>query len=239
MKMNLKNSKIMMAGTGVLGLLSLLLSSCLKDTSPNSTPPTALVTFYQASPDEPAMDLDFSTNKVNQSPLNYGDGIDYFSVFAGQRTVSFYNTGTLNTIKSITITVAPNNAYSLFLANIPVDPQVVLLTDTLNKPAAGKGSIRLVDLSPDAPSVDLAVQGGATLVTNRGFKGYSSFMPITGNTTYTFKILQAGTSTVLATLPNINIKSGFIYTILFDGLVTTANPADNLNATIITNAYFY
>lgn len=230
----------MMVGTGLLGLLSLLLSSCLKETTSETAPPaTALVTFYQASPDEPALDLDFSTNKVNQSPLLYGDGVDYFSVFAGQRTVNLYNTGTFNTIKSTTITVAPNNAYSLFLANTAANPEVVLLTDTLNKPSTGNGSVRFVDLSPDAPSVDLAIQGGAILVTNRGFKGYSSFMPITGNTTYTFKILQAGTSTVLATLPGIAIKSGYIYTILFDGLLpSTANNDDKLNATIITNAYF-
>jgi hypothetical protein len=239
MKRFLKNSQIMMAGTGALGLLSLLLSSCLKDTSSYAAPSTALVTFYQASPDEPAMDLDFSTNKINQSSLYYGDGIQYFSVYAGQRLVNFFNAGTLNAITSATVTVTPNNAYSLFLANIASKPEVVLLTDTLNKPTPGNASVRLVDLSPDAPNVDLVVQGGPTLVTNRAFKGFSSFMPITGKSSYTFQIVKTGTSTVLATLPNVTINSGFVYTILFDGLVITTNAADKLNATLITNAYFY
>jgi len=229
----------MIAGTGVLGLLSLLVSSCLKDTSSYVAPPTALVTFYQASPDEPTMDLDFNTNKVNQSPLNYGDDVDYFSVYAGQRLVNFFNTGTLNAITSATITVVPNNAYSLFLANIASKPEVVLLTDTLSKPTPGNASVRLVDLSPDAPNVDLVVQGGATLVPNRTFKGYSSFTPITGKSSYTFQIVKTGTSNVLATLSNVTINSGFVYTILFDGLATTTNAADKLNAVLITNAYFY
>ena len=228
-----------MLGIGALGLFSLLMSSCLKDNNNYVAPPTALVTFYQASPDEPAMNLDFNTNQVNQNALYYGDDIDYFRAYAGQRTINLVYTNSLNTIATTTATLLANNAYSLFLANTAAHPEIVLLNDTLNRPAPGNAGIRLVNLSPDAPSVDLAVQGGSVLVSNRGFKGFSSFSPLTAKSGYTFQILQTGTSTVLATLPNVNINSGFVYTILFHGLANTTNSGDKLAADLITNAYFY
>jgi len=224
---------------GALSLFSLLLSSCLKDTSTYVAPPVALVTFYQASPDEPAMNLDLNTNQVNQTPIYYGDDIDYFRAYAGQRTVNLFYTNSLTTIATTTVTLLPNAAYSLFLANTAANPQIVLLKDTLNRPAAGNAGIRLVNLSPDAPAVDLAVQGGSVLASNRAFKGFSSFLPLTANSSYTFQILQAGTNNVLATLPNVAINSGFVYTILFHGLANTTNSGDKLAADLITNAYFY
>jgi len=239
MKTYIKKPKRVILGIGALGLFSLSLSSCLKDNSNNVQPPTALVTFYQASPDEPAMNLDFNTNQVNQNAIYYGDDIDYFRVYAGQRTVNLFYTNSMNTIATAPVTIVANNAYSLFLANTAAHPEIVLLTDTLNRPAAGNASVRLVNLSPDAPAVDLKVQGGSVLVSNRAFKGYSSFLPISGQTNYTFQILQTGTSNVLATLPNVAINSGFVYTILFQGLANTTNSGDKLAANLITNAYFY
>lgn len=239
MKRQIKTSKKLILGMSVPGLFSLLMSSCLKDNSSYVAPPTALVTFYQASPDEPAMNLVFNSNQVNQNPLYYGDDIDYFRAYAGQRTVNLVFINSLNTIASAPVTLVANNAYSLFLANTSAHPEIVLLNDTLNKPAPGKASIRLVNLSPDAPAVDLKVQGGSVLVSNKAFKGYSSFLPVNGQTNYTFQILQAGTNTVLATLPDVNISNGFVYTILFHGLSASTNNRDKLAADLITNAYFY
>jgi hypothetical protein len=224
---------------GALGLFSLFLSSCLKDNSNYVAPPVALVTFYQASPDEPAMNLDFNSNQVNQTPIYYGDDIDYFRAYAGQRIINLVYTNSLTAIATTDVTLLPNSAYSLFLANTAANPQIVLLKDTLARPAAGYAGIRLVNLSPDAPAVDLAVQGGLALVSNRAFKGFSSFLPLAAKSTYTFQILQSGTSNVLATLPNVAINNGFIYTILFHGLANTTNSGDKLAADLITNAYFY
>lgn len=239
MKRQIKTSKKLILGIGALCLFSLLMSSCLKDSNNDVTPPTALVTFYQASPDEPAMNLDLNTNQVNQNPIYYGDDIDYFRAYAGQRIVNLFYANTTNTIATTPVTLVANNAYSLFLANTAAHPEIVLLTDTLNRPATGNASIRLVNLSPDAPSVDLKVMGGPVLVANRGFKGFSSFLPLTAKSGYTFQIVQTGTSNVLATLSNVGINNGYVYTILFHGLATTTNNGDKLAADLITNAFFY
>src|SRR6202012_652760 len=105
--------------------------------------------------------------------------------------------------------------------------------DTINRPADGKASIRFVNLSPDAPSVDLAIQGGAVLITNKAYKGYSTFVPETGNTSYNFEVRQHGTNTVLATLSNISLNSSYVYTIWLGGLATPLNATDKLSLNII------
>jgi len=195
------------------------------------------VTLIQASPGEPPLNFYINGNKVNAIPITYGDDLDYFRVFSGNRTANFYDLS-MNTVLSAPLNVAPNTAYSVFLANVATKPEIVLLTDTLNKPSAGNASVRFVNLSPDAPAVDLVVQGGAIISSNKSFKGYSSFVSIPGKSDYTFEIRKSGTNTVLATLPNVGIASGYVYTIWFHGLASGTG-ADKLSAGLITNAYFF
>lgn len=236
---NYKNmSKTLLTIMGFVGLLSL--SSCLKhDDNQYYSPPAALLTFIQASPDEPPLDFSLDNNHINYWPLAFGDNVDYFRAFTGKRNANFYNHGTGNLILSDTIHLTQNNTYSLFLVNTPAHPQIMLLTDTINRPPAGSAGIRFINLSPDAPAVDLAITGGAVLVPNKGFKGYSSFANIGGNANYNLEVRQAGTTTVLATLPNITLNSSFVYTIWLHGLVASTNNTDQLGISVLANAVFY
>jgi hypothetical protein len=73
------------------------------------------------------------------------------------------------------------------------------------------------------------------LVSNKSFKGFSDFASIAAQN-YTFEIRQAGTSTVLTTLTNVSINSGYVYTIFLRGLVA-ATDGTKLTADLVTNAY--
>jgi len=240
MKKHENISKKLMIGIGVIGLFSLLLTSCLKENkSPSSTPPTALLSFVQASPDQQPLDFYLNNNRVNAGAVYYGNNINCISAYAGTRIANFYTAGTFNNILSGTITLNPNTAYSLFLANKSTSPEIVLLTDTLNAPAAGFASVRFINLCPDAPaSVSLAIQGLQTLATNVPYKGYTTFMPVNGKTSYTFQVRQGTTNTVLATLPNVTLAAGSVYTIWFGGLAASTNSTDKLSLNLINNAYF-
>ena len=239
MKTSKNASKTRLASFGAVCLLSLLLSSCLKTNNSNYYPPVGLVAFIQASPDQPQLDFYLDNNKINQYPVDYADHFDYFRAYSGSRVANFYNHADMSKVLSATIQLSQNTNYSLFLANKPTQSEIVMLTDTINQPAAGNASIRFVNLSPDAPAADLSVTGGAALVSNKSYKGYSSFIPIKGNTTYNFQVLQTGTNTVLATLPNITLNTGSVYTVWFHGLAASTGTADQLAASIYTNAYFY
>ncbi len=235
----MKNYRKLLSIFTAAGCLSLLLSSCLKQNkSDYPNPNLGLLTFIQASPDQPGVDLYLDANMVNAYPVNYANGINYFQVYTGSRKVNVYASGTQTRIASDTIAINANAAYSLFLANTTTKPELLFLTDSLAKPADGKATIRFINLSPDAPAVDLAIKGGDVIVANKAFKGYSPFLPVAGSSTYTFEVRQAGTSTVLATLSNVSINTGFVYTIWFHGLATPVSTTDKLTASLMNNAYY-
>ncbi len=223
----------------VVGLLGLLFASCQKITVPPvSNTPSAKLAITQGSPDQPFLDISIDNILVNQAPVEYATSSSYISVAAGPTPVVFMNDGTGKTVLMDTLNLAQNTYYSLFLANTTSKTESFLLTDTLNKPAAGNASLRFINLSPDAPAVDLVVTGGATLVSNRGFKGFSSFAPMAAANGYNLEVHKAGTSTVLATFTNFNMNAGFVYTIWLHGLVAGTTSADKLALDVIDNAAF-
>jgi hypothetical protein len=239
MKIYKNISKNLLVRTGAICLVVSVLSSCLKNHNSYYNPPAALVTFIQASPDQPALDFYLDNDRVNSRPVNYGNTIDYFNAYTGKRTANFYSTGTKNKIFSDTVHFNPNLAYSLFLANKASSPELVLLKDSISRPASGNANIRFINLSPDAPAVDLAVKGKPAIVSNKAYKGYSSFLPIKGDTTYTFEVHKSGSNTVLASITNIKLNNGFVYTIWFHGLAAPVSKSDSLTTSILTNAYYH
>jgi hypothetical protein len=239
MKIHKKKSKSLYALIYAMGLLAFLLSSCAK--TPSNlviTPPYAGVTFIQASPDQPPLNLFIGGSKINLTFISYGQTLNNFTITPGKFLVSFSSDVTAQTILADSVNFRQNVFYSMFLANTVTQPQLFLLTDTIAKPTSGNANIRFVNVSPDAPAVDLVVKGGSVLVSNRSFKGFSSFAPIPGNIVYTIEVHQAGTSTVLASLPNINLNNGFVYTFWFHGLAAATTPTDKLTLDVINNAFF-
>ncbi|MCR8560077.1 DUF4397 domain-containing protein [Mucilaginibacter sp. BJC16-A38] len=234
---NFKNiSKGLVARIGAVCILSVMLSSCLKDhTSNTPLPAVSVMSVVQASPGQPVLDFYLDGTRVNGSGLALGNNLDYFRAYSGKRTASFSQTGTSTQIFSDTVNLKENIAYSLCLVGKTPTLSYLLLTDSLSQPASGSAYLRFVNLSPDAPAVDLAVKDASVIAANKGFKGFTSFFSITGKT-YSFEIRQAGTSTVLATLNNVNIGNGYVYTIYLEGLVASSG-TDKLTPVLVTNAH--
>jgi len=237
-----KVQQFVKAKAGILGLaclIALSFSSCLKDNNDTYVaPPAALVSIVNALPGSQPVDVYFDQNIANTYSLNYGNGQDYVRAYTGKRTFTYYTSGTRQQIKSDTATVAADKFYTTYLTGTTAQPEILVVKDTLVRPAAGKTSIRLVNVSAGTPAVNLVIRGGATLATSKAYKGVSGFVAVAGNTTYTLDIVQAGTSTVLTSITNVNLKNDSIYTVWLRG-VTTATDANKLTAGIQTNAYYY
>jgi hypothetical protein len=239
MKIFKNTPKRSLAFASLICAVCLLLSSCLKENNnANYNPPAALLTVLQASPDEPQLDVYLDNDKININPLNFGDGINYLRAYTGVRNAIFNNHATTAKVFSDTVRLNQNVAYSLFLANKPTQPEIVLLTDSLTRPDAGTTTVRFVNLSPDSAPVSLAVQGAQVVAGNIPYKGHTAFVPINGNLNYTFEVRQGTTNTVLATLPNIILNTGSVYTIWFGGLAASTNSNDKLTVRIVTNAVY-
>ncbi|WP_162276914.1 DUF4397 domain-containing protein [Mucilaginibacter pedocola] len=233
------NSRKWAGMVGMMCLLAVALSSCLKTNDNQPQAPIALLSVINAAPDAPSLDFYLDANKANVYSFGFGNGIDYVSAYTGKRTAKFTTAGTQTVYKSDTLTLNQNRYYSLFLTNTTGNEQLLLLSDTIAKPADGKAGVRLINLSPDAPAVDLVIKDGATVVANKAFKAYSGFVPVASNK-YTLEIRQAGTATVLATLTNVNLSNGSLYTVWLQGLAAAGTPdAKKLAGKIQTNVYYY
>ncbi|WP_183566607.1 DUF4397 domain-containing protein [Mucilaginibacter sp. SP1R1] len=225
---------------GMVCLLAGLLTSCSKDRHDNNyvVPPAALLSVINASPDAQPVNFFLDQNQANQFPIRYGHGLDYLRAFNGKRVATFTLAGSSTKIKSDTINLVDKKFYSIYLTNLVSKPDIILLGDSIARPDAGKATIRFVNVSPDAPAVDLGIKGGAVLAANKTYKGYSLFTPVQGDATYTLEVRKAGTATVLVSLSNITLRSGSIYTVWLHGL-TAATDQTKLAADIQTNAFYY
>jgi len=234
-----KTSKKWLVGMAAASLLTLTLSSCLKSNNSVINTPVALVSFTQASPDEPAVDVGFDNNAINNTPLGFGDHLDYVKAYTGSRTITVYNHTSNAKIISDTTTFQANVPYSIFLANKATSPELIVLTDSISNPGSALAAVRFINLSPDAPAVDFSIKTGSLLATNKAYKGHSAFIPVTGGQTYTVQVFQTGTSTVLASLTNVTLSSGFVYTIYLRGLTSSTSSTDALSIGEIVNAVYY
>jgi hypothetical protein len=235
---NLKTpSRFRIAGMCFVALLCMLQFSCLKDNNNYVAPQTALLMVVQGSAGAPGEILYLNNNRVNYyQSFNYGDHIGYFNAYTGTRQVILYNYASAAKIASDTIHLNNNVAYSLFLANTYTSPDFILLTDSIAQPAAGKATIRFVNISPDAGAVDLSANS-TVLVSDKAYKGSSTFRTVAGGTNYNFEILKTGTNTVLAKLDTIPINSGSVYTVWLHGL-KSGSGTTQLSADIIKNAFY-
>lgn len=231
-----KQSRFKIAGIAFVAVFCLLQFSCLKDNNNYvPPPPSALLMVIQGSPTAPAELLYLNTNRVNNAPFNYGDNIGYFNAYTGKRQVILSNYSSGVQIATDTATLKANTAYSLFLANTYTSPDFVLLTDSIAQPAAGKATVRLVNVSPDAGPVDLSANS-TTLVTSKNYKGASSFKTVNGDVKYIFSVVKTGTNTVLAKDSAV-LHSGSVYTVWLHGMANGTG-ASAIKADIINNAYY-
>ena len=79
-----------MGQIGAVAILSLMLSSCIKDHSTDTPqPPVAVLSVLQESPGQQPLDFTLDGVRVNANQLVYGGGLNYFNAYAGKRTAAF------------------------------------------------------------------------------------------------------------------------------------------------------
>ena len=174
--------------------------------------------LIHASPDAPAVNLFIGQNMVNNDIFSYGDRIDYVNAYSGTRDVAAY----VGSDKKVSgkVTLEQGKMYSLFLAGQWANAEFVLLEDSLFQPDAGKANIRFLNMSPEAPALDLGLDDGTTLISNKEYKQNSGFIAVNGNTQYNFVIREHGSTADKVSLPAVTLQSGHIYTIWAKGIYT-------------------
>lgn len=179
----------------------------------------AKVRVLHSAPDVPAV-----TVYVNGAPaipsLAPLQATDYLDLPAGSYKVAVALAGQPESaaVLRTDLTVADGKRYTAFATGLLADSSVKLgaLEDVARAPFS-RSSVRVWHNSPDAPAVDVLVNGQAVL-TNVPYGATSSYLPLPAGT-YDVKVNVAGTSTSVFSSP-ITLARGESYTAVAMGSVT-------------------
>lgn len=153
---------------------------------------------------------------------------------AGSETFQVFATGTTTpALATVTATVASGTSYVVATSGIvgqanAAAPRLVIVTDTLPNLNTSQAGLRVIHLSPDAPSIDIVNTPNngqptpITGLTNLAYGTVSNYATVaSGN--YNISIRIAGTTTILPTpssTATIGLVGGKAYTLVTYGLET-------------------
>jgi Domain of unknown function (DUF4397) len=140
-------------------------------------------------------------------------------------TIAYNVTGSPTPFATVTKDLQEDNVYSTFLIDSVSKAKAIIVTDDLSDPAPGKVKIRFFHFSPNAPAVDVVIQGTTNkLFANRSFNDQvantvnEKFIEIDpGNYTFLFNI--AATGITAYTTSSQTLLPDRIYTIAARGFV--------------------
>ena len=211
-----------------------LFTSCKDDDEEEVIPAgSGKVMIIHASPDAPDVDLLLDNTQLNSVPVSFLDNTAYLTAASGTRTLKINVAGTTTTALTANLSVSSGKSYSVFAVDSVASLSGLVFEDNLSTPASGKAHIRFIHLSPNAPAVDVALDGGAVVFGDYEFKEGSAFTPLDAGT-YDLEVRVAGTSTVALDLDPITLTAGKIYTVYAKGFLGGAGDQE-LGAQIIQN----
>jgi len=210
---------------GLLGgfiVLSMLVSSCMKDNAEPIIEGTAKVMIVNAASGSAAQDFYLNDSKVNSQAVAYSESTSYISTDAGNgRKGEFRNAGSTTVNFTGYVDLYPNENYTFFYT-AKVDGagnSSAVFKDEKTSPAANKAKLRFVNLAEGFAGANLLISGGATLASNIAFGTASNFSEVDPGTLTLQIALATGTSNA-ANLGAFTLEAGKIYTIYTSGSLT-------------------
>ncbi|HEY0298088.1 MAG TPA: DUF4397 domain-containing protein [Arachidicoccus sp.] len=189
------------------------LSSCLDHDHYYDNVEVAGIALINAAPASPSLDLiGDQQRELLPTSFSYDTAIAYLSAYPGYRVFGFAKKNDYNVLVSQQIFLQPGKAYSIFLADSLGAAKMFSFSDSLKLPDSTKANIRFVNMSPDSKGLDF-VAGTNTMFNNVAFGKASEFATVAPTDNLSFQVKENGGATVVATLSNITIKKGEIYTI--------------------------
>jgi hypothetical protein len=189
------------------------------------------------SPDAPAVDV-YLDNQTAVSGVESSQITDYLTVPAGQHTV--------------TITAADNRSAVVFNGTVPlgtsaytvtatgeVGPNAsqpfapLVLNDNTTAPGENTSKVRLVHAVPDAPPVDVTVEGtNTTLFDNVTYSNATDYAAVPGGE-YTLEIrpATANNNGPIVTTVDVDLENGMTYTAFAAGYLDPANACARSHST--------
>jgi hypothetical protein len=180
--------------------------------------PRSYIRVLHAVPDAPNVDV-YADDQLIAKDLAFGKYTDYIPVPEGNYDVAVYAAGTkTNPVLENMLMIRPDTIQTVAAVGTLNTIELLAIPDRTAENAPGKSMVRFSHLSPNAPAVDITLPDGTILFRNVSFKQLTQYLAVSPMT-YTLQVRPTGTSTVVLTVPNVNLKPGMVYTIYAIGLV--------------------
>jgi hypothetical protein len=211
-------------------LVLLVVSGCSddKDSLTNSTPTTSKVRVIHSSYDAPAVDIRVD-GQVAISNLAFGESSGYADVPTGTRNIQVTPTGVSTPVViEANLPIEANKEYSVIAVGDLASITPIVVEDNRSSNSS-KAKIRFLHASPDAPAVDIKLNGGTgpAVFSNQAFKDITPYTEVDAGS-YTFVVTPSGSSDEVFVFNPITVENGKVYTVIAQG---TLSNTDNITFT--------
>ncbi|WP_374950289.1 DUF4397 domain-containing protein [Mucilaginibacter sp.] len=220
-----------------------MLASCGKDNGTTLNTANAQVNLINVSPDVLPFNLYSRLNtsfvQLGTTNYTYPTASGYFLLNVAE-TPFLLRPSRVNNLEIVNLlpevdTFQRNVRYTWFVTGLRADSSLssVIITDTSSLPAIGRGKIRFVNVSPNAPPLNLTAND-TTAFRGIGYKGVSKFIEVTAGN-YNFNVVSsAAPGIAIKSMRNVPILDGRLYTVYAYGLTGRQDTAA-FNTNIILN----
>lgn len=185
---------------------------------------TAQVRVVHASPDAPSVDVYVDGNRV-LSGVEFFTASDYLDLSPGEHRFQVTPAGEAADAAVIdtTATLEAGTAYTVAATGLLEDISASINVDDLSAPADGQAKVKVYHFSPDAPAVDVKVQGGDTLISSLAFPDGSDYLEVPAGT-YDLVVTPAGADDVVLDLSGTALAAGNIYSVFATNVLASITP---------------
>jgi hypothetical protein len=180
----------------------------------------ARVRVMHASPDAPAVDI-LVNGSAAFADVEFNELSEYASLPYGPWNVTVVGTGTTGpaVIGPVVLNLDRYTDYTVVALNELVSIEPLVLVDDNTPVAVENARVRFVHASPDAPAVDVAVQGGGPVLFNDiEFKEVGDYIEVAAGT-YDLEVNVTGSNTNVLNLLATELMGGMVYTVYATGFV--------------------
>ncbi|MXR39892.1 DUF4397 domain-containing protein [Halobaculum sp. WSA2] len=201
-----------------------------------STQETSYLRVVHASADAPAVDVALD-NETIVSGVELGEASDYLEIGAGDHRLTITAAESGDVVYDGNVSVEPRSVTTIAAsgevsenASQPFAP--LFIRDDARQPAEGEAAVAVAHLSPDAPTVDVTVEGTGTVIAeNVSYAGVSDYMTVPAGD-YTLEIREATAENdgSVVTTVDVSLADGSAYTAYAVGYLNAENASDTENA---------
>jgi hypothetical protein len=177
--------------------------------------PVSYVSVYQVAPGAQNADVVVDGEPINRDPLNYGQNAKYMRVVSGSKTLKLQLSG--NQVEEQPVELVKDQLYSIYLVG-GSQPSMLVTPGNNTSIAEGYTRINFLNLSPDAPDVNLVVdETGQVIFEGVSFKETPAFIDIPAQPSYDLTIRSSADNSILVQVPAKRLYPGWTYTVLLRG----------------------